>query len=318
MRPLTLVFCAGAFFVNLARAYSDNLPFVNIDPSTQVVPPPAGPGQFPGFNEAHGDGVVGWGFQLERPVTVNQVGWYDDGQDGLTRSFEVGLWQGYPTSQNNYFLPQLLGDPTFGIYIPAGTTAALENSWRVIDLATPLELQPGFYTLGGMDTATTADPIKYLQLPSGSTFAPPTALTGYNAEIGWFFYSRSGGDVPFFTAPHDFYPLDGLELGPMLFISVPEPSSLALLVIAFAGLLVFYRHLDYSGKRINLRAERICRAKPGPKSAHRSLQVTRIEFGGNSQAKSIASKPAERRRVVPSVWYNLLHERGCYQSAVER
>src|ERR1039457_7069885 len=46
-----------------------------------------------GFHEVHGNGMVGWTFSLNQAVTISQVGWYDYGQDGLSRNYTIGLWQ---------------------------------------------------------------------------------------------------------------------------------------------------------------------------------------------------------------------------------
>jgi hypothetical protein len=111
----------AVWFAVLSLAYTGmtyaDVPLVNIDPSTYVP-------SF-GFNEAHGDGMVGWTFTLLQPTTITQVGWYDDGADGLSRSFQIGLW---PSSALSLSMPnsaQLLGAPNSGITVPGGTSATL-------------------------------------------------------------------------------------------------------------------------------------------------------------------------------------------------
>src|SRR5512147_860948 len=92
-------------------------PIININPSTDLA-------LYPGFEEVHGNGMVGWTFQLLVPFTVTQVGWYDKGADGLPRAWQVGLWKGegrdgepprFPGPQ--YF--SLIGDPQNGLIIPS-------------------------------------------------------------------------------------------------------------------------------------------------------------------------------------------------------
>lgn len=186
-------------------------------------------------SEQHGDGMVGYVFTLTQSVTVTQVGWYDAQGDGLSRAFQVGLWKdltggnfapGSPTSQ-------LLGNVNSGISIPGGTGTTLNGVWRTVDLASPLQLEPGSYQIGGLDTASTTDPIAYV-----SQNVLPEMLTNSNAEPRQFFYSATTSSNPGFhvTTNSNFYLAGGLELGPMLFI-VPEPSSLFLFA-AGAGLVL--------------------------------------------------------------------------------
>ena len=111
------------------------VPIVNVDPSTQ------------GQNVYHWGGMVGWTFSVQQAVIVKQVGFYDEVRDGLSRPFQIGLWQDLT---GHYFdssdtITKLLGTPTGGIKIPAGTGASLNGVRRVVDLAAPLTLQPGDY-----------------------------------------------------------------------------------------------------------------------------------------------------------------------------
>ena len=175
------------------------------------------------FNEAHGDGMVGWTFDLLQPITVSQVGWYDDSGNGLSRSFQVGLWFGST---------QLLGDPTAGILIPGGTQATLSGHYRVVDLPTPLDLQPGGYVLAGLDSATTPDVIKFV----GNAFFqnPSYIASGVDIETPTAGYINPPG----FQLPTSFFLLPGLELGPMLFTPVPEPGTALLFATGVVGLAV--------------------------------------------------------------------------------
>jgi hypothetical protein len=201
-------------------------PIVDVDPSNQT------------WNEMHGNGMVGWTFNLLQPLTVTAVGWYDDGQDGLSRAFQVGLWQ----ALTGYFAPgstppQLLGTPSDGITIPGGTTASLQGSWRVVPLSSPLTLAPGNYEIGGLDTATTSDKIKYVGV--GGLWPYPPVWPGLT--IRQFFYAALPSTPPptFQVNYNDrFYLADGLELGPMLFTSIPEPRSLVLVGLGAVILLL--------------------------------------------------------------------------------
>ena len=196
-----------------------------------------------GFHEAHGNGMVGWTFSLNQTETISQVGWYDYGQDGLSRNYKMGLWQGlsgsdlwqaFSTGSNPTQLLGTVSSP--GITILGGTSAPLNGPYRVYNLPIPITLQPGNYELGGLDTATTTDAIQYVFSDMGGYQSSNPNLT-----IGAFFYAAGPGNdtVTSLQATYNssFYLANGLELGPMLFVqNVPEPSVASLVLIgAVAG-----------------------------------------------------------------------------------
>jgi len=197
--PVLIGILTGSFLSEESMA-SEAVPIVKINPSTDFT-----------FDEGHGDGMVGWSFQLIEPFTITQVGWYATNANGLSRPFQVGLWEGGAAGS-------LIGDPTNGLIIPAGTNATLLGPWRVVDLAEPLVLQRGFYDIGGWDTSATTDLIKYVSevSPGFQPHAPP----GSPVLIGPFFYGAMPslpGFPPKFGPPTNYYLWWGLELGPMLF-----------------------------------------------------------------------------------------------------
>jgi hypothetical protein len=185
----------------------------------------------------HDNGMVGWTFFVARPVTVTQVGWYDHGGDGLSRPFQVGLWQDLSGGvfSPSATLKQLLGDASSGMIIPGGTAAALQGVWRVVDLPSALVLQAGsYYQIAGLDTAETPDVINYL-------WEYGTAFTNDDVYVSYFFDATRSSSQPGFHAVdyNHFAMAAGMNLGPMLF-TVPEPSGL-LLTAAGAGLLLVMR-----------------------------------------------------------------------------
>ena len=196
------------------------------------------------WNEMHGNGMVGWTFNLLQPLTITGVGWYDDGQDGLSRAFQVGLWQDLTGSFAPGSTPtQLLGTSADGMNIPGGTTATLQGSWRVVPLSSPLNLPAGNYELGGLDTATTPDTIKYVL--AGGMYPYPPAQPGLT--IGAFFYASPSAPSPTFQVTYSdrFYLAYGLELGPMLFTSVPEPGAFVLVGLGSVMALLLRRRISF-------------------------------------------------------------------------
>jgi hypothetical protein len=227
-----------AMLLTAGTASAANQPLININPSTQVVDASmiAPPGFYRGFDEDHANGMLGYTFTLLEPTTVTQVGWYDEGQDGLSRSFHVGLWQ----DLTEFFNPSSVPTQLLNVTIPAGTNASLNGVWRVVNLPSALTLPAGDYELGGLDTSTTTDVAKYVIIGSGQTTDP--VLTGSQLSIGSFFYADIASSPTFGPVnSNNFYLAYGLELGPMLFTAAPEPGAIVLLGLGALGLLKFPR-----------------------------------------------------------------------------
>lgn len=127
--------------------------------------------QFTSFNSsAFSDStsrMLGWEFTVTQTVTVTQLGWMDWGLDGLVAAHQIGIWQ---TSDS-----QLLASET----VPAGTSATLVDQFRVIDLSTPLPLQPGVtYRIAGFDPGS-SDPHVWDAALSGY---PSIEVTGFTID----------------------------------------------------------------------------------------------------------------------------------------
>lgn len=206
-----------AVAAGLRSASAQDAPIIPFDPAGAA------------FDETHGNGMLGYVFRSKVPLHITQVGWYDEGHDGLSTPTQIGLWR--DTSNANFdtasVVSSLLG--ASGVTIPAGGGTALNGDYRVVTLATPLDLPAGTYEIGGLDKATTADVIKYKNISDPSL---------PQLDIGQFFYSGTNPGVTQLqvTRADHFYLANGLEIGPMLF-STPEPASLALSATATAMLV---------------------------------------------------------------------------------
>lgn len=181
------------------------------------------------------DGMVGWTFYVSNSVTVTQIGWFDEGGDGLSRAIQVGLWQA--TSEGfsaDGSVVELLGTAGSGLFIPGGTAAQLNGYFRVVDLAVPIELQPGSYQIAGLITASTADPTTFMWDGGHGIFNTP------DVSVGPFFYGiMTESEIPSgftWVDSSNFYLASGLEMGPMLF-AVPEASTPILLMFGLAMVL---------------------------------------------------------------------------------
>jgi Domain of unknown function (DUF4082)/PEP-CTERM motif len=168
--------------------------------------------------------TLGWSFTTNNAITVNGLGVFDDSQDGLTDSYEVGLWD----SQGD-----LLAETT----VLSGTTDPLVNQWRYVSM-TPVTLaadetyyvgalyltsDDGVYFPAFPGTVTTTANIIYQQ----ATYAPGPSLTDPTTPDG----------TPGFFGPN-------ISIGSS---TIPEPSTWAMMLLGFAG-------LAFAGYRASRRA----------------------------------------------------------------
>jgi hypothetical protein len=115
------------------------------------------------------------------------------------------------------------------VVIPAGTTAELIGVWRRIEIpGGPIALEPGGYALGGLDHEASMDSIKFVQFGDEE----PPLSSGVKVVVG----APGPGEQFGFAPPSIFFLVRGVEVGPMLFLKVPEPSSGALAAISIASI----------------------------------------------------------------------------------
>lgn len=74
--------------------------------------------------------TLGWKFSVTAPTSIEALGVYDSGQDGLAGSAQVGLWLATG------------GDPIVQTTVPSGTAATLDGYFRFAPI-TPTRLTPG-------------------------------------------------------------------------------------------------------------------------------------------------------------------------------
>ena len=159
------------------------------------------------------------------PITITQLGYQDNGLDGLAVTHQVGVWD--VTTQN------LLGSVT----VQAGVASPLIGDWRYETLSTPIALSAGqtFYlaaelfqpdvTFWGMNPTITVDnalsgitgpitPGVVVNSAPGATGYQQYVGFGYGTELAWA-YSAANAQ----------------------FAVVPEPASLSLLGLAGLALI---------------------------------------------------------------------------------
>lgn len=92
---------------------------------------------------------VGWSFSVTTDVTVNGLGLFDFGADGLVGPHQVGLWSSGG---------QLLAQATVDDGATAYASAAAGGQWLFADIAA-LQLTAGNYVIGASYADDDADPI---------------------------------------------------------------------------------------------------------------------------------------------------------------
>lgn len=172
-------------------------------------------------NASGGDNTLGFDFTVgDTPLTVTELGLWDENGDGLENSHWVGLWDD-------------TGALLTSVNVSSGTTAILDNGFRFTSLATPVILQAGHvYVLGASYLTADADRV-ILNYGGGSQAGSDPAIT-----LGNLHYTNGGG----FTFPG----IDagyGSEIGPNAIfagpVSVPEPSSLSLILMSCGSASAF-------------------------------------------------------------------------------
>jgi PEP-CTERM motif len=208
---------AAAALALVQGAWADSAPAYGLDPGSA----PYGSG-----DEVYYGGLIGWTFYLTQPVTVNGIGWYDAGLDGLSHAHEIGIWKDQSGRTQWPFVDPSNSVLTLSATVPAGTAAPLDGSWRKLDFNASITLEPGGYEIAGTDYLNSRDAVRFvLENPGfGTSLLPdPRLEVGAPAVYGRYV------SEPGFNPPGGYVAVYGAELGPMFFIeSVPEPSTITL------------------------------------------------------------------------------------------
>jgi hypothetical protein len=181
-------------------------------------------GGTPGTNPADNT-MIGYRFPTPSgiPYYVTSLGIADLGDPGLNEAHTVSLWTE-------------LGALLASVTIPAGADAPLSSTgYRFVDLATPVLLaSKSTYVVGAFypsgTGSATADQFSSMPLSSARAIQPPN-FGLFDARVG------SGPGFP--TTVNSTTAFIGPNMGLSNTAPVPEPSSLALMILGAGGLFGF-------------------------------------------------------------------------------
>jgi hypothetical protein len=179
-----------------------------------------------------GVSTFGWQFTARSDIQISSLGLYDnpsafDGGfpgDGLLDSHEIGIWD--------------VADPSIPLVsalIPAGTGVPLLNGFRFVDIG-PVTLSANHdYVIAALYPSQ--DPISQDETTgSFGGFDNPDFVLTVSPKIEFGGY-RANPDVSIFAFPEYYEPGVLYAFGPN-FTIVPEPSSLALILLGLMALLL--------------------------------------------------------------------------------
>jgi PEP-CTERM motif len=161
--------------------------------------------------------TVGWTFTVSSSFTINGLGVWDAGADGIGTSTQVGLWSG----------GALLASATVSDASTPVASASADGDWLFETIA-PVTLTPGTYNIGS---------VFFVAVPTAQFDAPFVIIPEIGGISGVNGPNPDGGfqdpTIAFGT------PIFGPTM--RLVEAVPEPSSFLLLAVGLLG-FVAARH----------------------------------------------------------------------------
>jgi len=177
-----------------------------------------------GISDDFSEVTLGYTFTVNEDVTVDGIGLFDYGSDGLSSAHQVALWN----MDGSFRIDPMILNPGLP---PANSEVSISGlgSYIYVGLDQPLILEAGEYVLGASYLAANGnkDPVEFL--PDSITENAPNVFFGAGV-----FGAADGVNVMFPDIPG----FGNNYFGPALRISatIPEPLTLALLFIGIVGM----------------------------------------------------------------------------------
>jgi hypothetical protein len=169
-----------------------------------------------------GDTIGGWEFDVTSQITVDALGFWDEGGDGLNHSHDVGLW----TIGQTLLAQTTMLNGSFSVASSSGL-----GVWLFNDIA-PLALNPGTYVLGA--TFLNQD-VDFARTQASATTIPEVTFVNARQET---FQSTLAFPTQVFAGIND------AIFGPNLHVhAVPEPATLLLIGTGLVSLVGLRRKL---------------------------------------------------------------------------
>jgi len=164
----------------------------------------------------------GWSFTANQNIMVDELGFFDNGSDGLVSSHNVGIWS-------------ISGSLITSATVPSGTAGILQSGFRFVDIS-DVQLYAGqTYVIGGKLVAN-ADPTVW----QASSFSTIPEIT-----YGTCMFSNSTDPLVFpWNDGYSF--LNPGFFGPNFTVAVadpiPEPSTYLLFTVGILSIIgIVYR-----------------------------------------------------------------------------
>lgn len=205
-KQLSLLFALTLPFMSEAKAdLLVNFNSSDINPSYNVT-----------FSNNSGGFDLGYKFAVNFPLSVVQLGVYDDFGDGLIGSHEVGLFK---------------ADGTLITSTTVQTTDALNGVFRFAPIS-PVELTPGEYVLVSVAGYNPGNPVdNYTHDPFNISFDPNITFLGNRVlgNVGNTLLFLSDANTEVSTDPFLQYGWFGPNMD-VVAVSVPEPATILTLL----------------------------------------------------------------------------------------